>query len=838
MIKTDLEAVLASLTLEEKISLLAGENFWETVPIPGKVPKIKMSDGPNGARGETFSGGITSACFPAASNVAGTWDLELANRIGQALAEETHSKGARCLLAPTTCIHRHPLGGRNFESFSEDPLLSGKLASQVVQGLQSRGVAAAIKHFAANEQETDRMTVDETVSERALREIYLRPFEIAVKEANPWSIMTSYNMVNGVHADSNPFLFKVLREDWGFKGLAMSDWGGTNSTADSLRTGLELEMPGPTLKRKIPDVLAAIKDGKLKESDIDDRVRIFLVWLDKLKAFDDATIPPEQAIDKPEHRALIREVGARGCVLLKNDKGVLPLTKEKVKGKKIALFGFAKTALAHGGGSASLNAHYKITPWDALHTAYGDSAELIYAQGAQTERLLVYLKDDKTVGSLRNLNGEAGWTMTLLESATGKLAGTQSVPVSNVSPLLSDTTLNKAVELVADWTPVETGAHYMGCTGLGPTQVFINDQLVHDQKDNSTDPMGFLFGAISEEEFTYPFEEGKSYRIKIVSQPPTASGSLEILAGRSGLRFGLQLVSEHDRDLQAEAVAIAESADYAIVFTGHDPQWETEGQDQASFHLPRNGSLDGLVAAVAAANPNTVVVNSTGVAVALPWLDQVSGLLHTSFPGQECGNAIADVLTGAVNPEGHLSVSFPKAIEDAPAHGNFPGEVVDGRRQVEYKEGVFVGYRHYDRLSADKLNFPFGYGLSYSTFELGGLGVAAAGPDAASYTVTAEVTNTGAAHGGTLVQIYAGPSAAPQDQPVKQLVAFQKVRLQPGETKTVQLPVAARDFGYFDEARGLWVVAAGQYDFYLGKSAQDIVQKAAVLVDEELTFAP
>jgi beta-glucosidase len=729
------------------------------------------------------------------------------------------------------------LGGRNFESFSEDPLLAGKLASQVIQGVQSRGVSATIKHFAANEQEKDRTSVDETISERALREIYLRPFEIACKEAKPWGVMTAYNCINGEHCDSNSFLFKVLREDWGWKGLVMSDWGGVNSTAESLNAGLDLEMPGPTGKRKIPDVLAAIKDGKVSEATIDDRAMAVLELLEKLKAFEDPTIPPEQAINNPKHQALIRDAGARGCVLLKNDNHVLPLTKDKVKGKKIALIGLAKMPLAHGGGSASVNAHYKIAPWDAMKAALGSSAELIYAKGAHTGRLLVAISDDKAVGSVNGLDGKSGFTVKLFDKDTEELLDTKhGEAVCSLTPIMNPSTMLKIVEYIGDFTPVETGSHYMGCTGLGPTQVFVNDELIYHQKKPSNDAMGFLFGALSEEEFTYPFTAGTTYRIRVRSLPPIGVPGLEILNGRTGLRLGLELASEHDADLLGEATAIAKDADYAIVFTGHDPQWETEGQDQESFNLPKEGTQDALVSAIAAANPNTVVVNSTGTAVALPWLDQVASLVQSWFPGQECGNSIADVLTGAINPEGRLPMSFPKRLEDAPAYGNFPGKYVDGKLKVEYKEGVFVGYRHYDRIGRDKVNFPFGFGLSYSTFDLGNLQVSKQSSDA--YSVSVDVSNTGGVAGGTLVQIYTGRSEQSPDHPIKNLVAFKKVRLQTERKQNVQLTVAARDFGFFDDTRGLWVVPANKYDFSVGQSAMDIIETVSVTVEKELTYKP
>lgn len=308
--------------------------------------------------------------------------MELAGRVGGALAEETLSKGARVLLAPTVCLHRHPLGGRNFESFSEDPLLAGKLAAAYIRGLQARGVGATIKHFAANEQETQRFTVNETISERALRELYLKPFEIAIKEAQPWAVMTSYNLVNGTHADGHEFLLKkVLRGDWGWKGLVMSDWGGTNSTAESINAGMDLEMPGPTKWRKVEDVKAAIKAGTTTEEAVTDRARNVLELLVKTRQFEDPVTPPEKAVNRPEAQQLIREVGGAGAVLLKNKGGVLPIKKEKLQKKKIAVLGHAKDSLIHGGGSASVNAHYKITPYEGLKAALGDEVELLYAKG-------------------------------------------------------------------------------------------------------------------------------------------------------------------------------------------------------------------------------------------------------------------------------------------------------------------------------------------------------------------------------------------------------------------------------------------------------------------------
>ncbi|KAJ4301134.1 hypothetical protein N0V90_003224 [Kalmusia sp. IMI 367209] len=819
---TNIEDILHTLTLEEKVSLLAGKDFWETVPVHEKgVPAIKVSDGPNGARGETFSGGTRAACFPASCCSASTWNPELIRQVGHALAEETQTKGARVLLGPTMCNHRHPLGGRNFESFSEDPLLTGKLAAQYVIGLQEKGVAGTCKHYAANEQETDRLSVDEIISERALREIYLKPFEIAVKEANPWAFMTAYNLVNGVHADSNKFLLeKVLRGEWGWKGLVMSDWGGTNSTADALNAGLDLEMPGPTRHRSYKGVKEAIKNGEVTEETINDRVRNVLELIRKVGGFKDPQIPPERSEDKPEHRKLIRDVAGQGLVLLKNDDDVLPLRKAQVKGKKVAMLGLAKEALIHGGGSASLHSHYRISPWDGMHHAYGDDVEFKYSKGAHTYRQLPPLATNCTYSE-----GKPGWILQAFEPGnhdkpTMTLPGHKEAAFTG---LFNDDVKWKDIQLTTTFIPTNTGKHYISCSGIGPTVVKINDEIIFEQKESTNDAMGFLFGGNPEEEFTYAFTGGKSYDIRIESQPPGKEGSDfgGILAGMPGFRMGFMDAEEHDEDLMSKAVDVARECDYAIVFTGHTPVWETEGQDQAGFHLPnKDGSQDKLVEAVAAANPKTIVVNSTGVVVAMPWLSKVSAVVQAWFPGQEAGNAIADVLSGAVNPSGRLPVSWPKRLEDAPAHGNFPGDRKDGQLTVKYEEGVFVGYRHYDRVSQDKVQFPFGFGLSYTRFSLKDGNVSQDSNGRFKTEVT--VTNTGEFSGATVAQLYVGRAEQSSEHPIKTLAAFKKVFLEAGKEEKVELSIDLKDFAYFDQSSDKWKVDQGRYNFSFGQSTQHI----------------
>ena len=730
-------------------------------------------------------------------------------------------------LAPTMCNHRHPLGGRNFESFSEDPYLTGKMAANVVNGLQEKGIAATIKHFAANEQETERLFVDEIISERALREIYLKPFEIAIKDANPWAVMTSYNKVNGTHADSNSFLLKqVLRGEWGWDGLVMSDWGGTNSTADSLNAGLDLEMPGPTRWRTKDAVNKAVKDGEVSEKTITERARHVLKFIEKVGAFKNPEIPPEQSIVNPAHSKLIRDVAGEGITLLKNKNGILPLRKEKVKGKRIGLFGLANEALIHGGGSASLNAHYRVTPEEGLKNIYGDDVDFVFAKGAQTYRLLPPLAKH-----CKDAQKNHGWRLEFFKNGdSSKPCKTvDGFKESSFSPLLDNEAFGKEVRLTTHFTPPATGKHYLGCSGIGPTTVTINDKVVFEQKKNSPDPMGFMLGGNPEEEFAVSFKEGESYKIQIHTLPPVGGSKWGILAGMPGFRMGFMLEEEHDLDLITQAKDLAKEVDIAIVFTGHTPAWETEGQDQQSFNLPRDGSQDALVDAVASLNSNTIVVNSTGVAVAMPWLDKIAALVQAWFPGQEAGNAIADIISGAVNPSGRLPVSFPKRLEDAPAFGNFPGKKEGDQLTVKYEEGVFVGYRHFDRVSKEKIQFPFGFGLSYTTFAFDNGKVEQKTTD--EFEATVSVKNTGSVAGATVVQLYVGRKQQSSEHPIKTLAAFRKAYLDAGEEKTIVLPVTLKDFAHFDEASKVWKVERGQYDLSFGQSTAHIESVATVNIE-------
>lgn len=434
------------------------------------------------------------------------------------------------------------------------------------------------------------------------------------------------------------------------------------------------------------------------------------------------------------------------------------------------------------------------------------------------------------------LDGKPGWTIEFFNE------GNTDTPTKTInghkeaafSPLADSSSKNKNIRLSATFIPERSGSHYLSCSGIGPTIVSINGQPVFEQSGNSPDVMAFLFGGNPEEEFTYSFTKGESYAFSISSNTPSGGDNAGIMAGLPGFRMGFMHQDEHDEDLLSEAVDLARECDVAIVFTGHTPVWETEGQDQASFNLPKDGSQDRLVDAVASANPNTIVVNSTGVAVAMPWLSKVSAVIQAWFPGQEAGNAIADVLSGDINPSGRLPISWPKCIEDAPAYGNFPGIKKDGQLTVKYEEGIFVGYRHYDRIAKEKVQFPFGFGLSYTTFALNDMCVSQETQQKFKAMVT--VSNTGQRIGATVVQLYMGRTQKSQDHPIKTLAAFKKVSLGAGQKQTVELLVSLEDFAYFDEASGSWKVDRGSYDFSFGQSTADIENVVQVEIEGSREF--
>ncbi|KAH6625491.1 glycoside hydrolase superfamily [Boeremia exigua] len=796
--QTFLKNLIKQMTFEEKVLLLAGSSFWETTGNERfGIPRMKLTDGPNGARGENFNEGVKSACFPAGVSLAASFNSKLAGEIGKTLAQETITKGARVLLGPTVCPHRHPIGGRNFESYSEDPLLAGRVASHYIDGVQGEGIGACIKHFAANEQETNRSSIDARVSERALREIYLKPFEIVIKASQPWSIMTAYNVVNGTHADSNAYMLKtILREQWGYDGQVVGDWGGCNSLSVALNAGLDLEMPGPASWRTIENVQRALDKSEVTMETIEARVMENLKFLQRSGGFENPTIPPERAEDLPEHQALIRRAGAEGAVLLKNKDSLLPLNTEKTR--SIALIGLAKQCLSQGGGSAAVNPHRAITPYQAFKEVVSDKIRLSYAEGASILRNLPPCGEGVT-----DSEGKPGFTF---QSFNDKGETMSTVNYASSSFRSREATGMARIVLTGTYTPKVSGKHYISLATIGNTKVHINDDLVYNIEGKSADVYAILLGVAIEEQKQFEFEAGRPYRIRLEAAT-VADPENEVSFNAKSLGFNFGLLEQHlmEADLLQEAIETAKASEVAVVFVGNTQAWETEGDDRDTMDLPRNGSFDKLIAAVAAVNPNTIVVNSSGSPITMPWIDSVSAVLQAWFPGQEAGYTMADIIFGAAYPGGKLPTPTSSSTQ-----------------------------------RPDTVLFPFGFGLSYTTFDVHNIALSSTTLRQGQVLhVDVDITNTGARDGSETLQVYVGPrSAGAIDRPIKELKGFEKVHLAPGAKQSVSVLLELMSFAYFSEAKGKWAVDAGTYVVSVGVSSMHIVGTKEVEIAEAFEFDP
>ncbi len=800
---TDIDALLDQMTLEEQVSILSGEDFWSLPATPRLgIGKLRVTDGPSGARGAgSLVGGVRSAAFPVGIVLGSSWDPELARQIGAALAEEVQSKGAHVSLAPTVNIQRSVTNGRNFECFAEDPVLTAELAVGYIEGLQSRRVSATIKHFVGNESEIERTTISSDIDERTLREVYLIPFEAAVKRAKTWGIMSSYNKVNGTYAAENHgTLTEVLREQWGYDGVVMSDWFGSRSCEPTVNAGLDLEMPGPTRDRGAR-LVAAVKAGTVTAGAVRERAANVLRLMVRTGAISDHRAFVERADDRPEHRALIRRAGAAGAVLVKN-AGLLPLGKAGT----VAVIGpNARVAQIMGGGSAQLNPHYAVSPWDGLVGAVGEAA-LRFAPGCTNHRFEPMLTGAFQVEFFA---GKA------LQGAVVHAEVLNDLMAFWIPPLGSGKVdpVNFSARVTGVFVPEASGLHRVGVFAAGYARVRIDGRLVANAWDGWKKGATFFEEGCDEVVGEVTLEAGRAHQITVEFCNKPADNLVF-----AGLRVGIGRPLG-DADI-AEAARVAAGAERAVIFAGRTGEWDTEGWDLPGITLP--GRQDELIAAVARANPNTVVVLQTGGPVAMPWLDEVAAVLHAWYPGQEAGNAIADVLFGDAEPAGRLAQTHPKQWSDNPTHSQ-DREVYPGLNgHVRYEEGVFVGYRHYDRHGIVPL-FPFGHGLGYTTFAMAGLKLAENGS-----RVVVTLTNTGGRAGSTVVQVYVGDSQASVPRPVKELKGFAKVRLEPGESRLVEIGLEPRAFAFWDGTVGQWRIEAGVFEISAGFSATDLPLRGQV----------
>ncbi|MEV3861336.1 glycoside hydrolase family 3 C-terminal domain-containing protein [Streptomyces sp. NPDC050095] len=789
--ETAVEAALGKLDLDSKARLLGGQDMWSLPEIPEiGLKSLVMSDGPIGVRGVRWTADDPSIALPSPTALAATWDPALARRAGALLAQEARRKGVHVLLAPTVNLHRSPLGGRHFEAYSEDPYLTGAIGTGYVQGVQSGGVGTTVKHFVANDAETDRFTVNNIVSARALRELYLAPFEAIVENAHPWGIMTAYNQVNGVTMTEHRYLVnEVLRGEWGFDGFNVSDWMAARSTVGDIKGGLDVAMPGPQTVYG-PALAAAVRAGEVEESEVDDAVRNVLRLAARVGILEGAEPVVTEVPGEIDGESLAREIARRAFVLVRNS-GVLPLRPDA----KVALIGAAaRDARVLGGGSATVFPSRIVSPLDGLSAAF---SSLTYAVGADPSDEL--------------LPADKGFELrAVCRDADGTILGEGSLPNGQVQWLGDDLPAGvthealHSIEVTGTFTPRESGDHAFGTRGLGAFTLTVDGTVLYDgvqPMGDEADPFEAFFGA--------PLERG---RVTLTEGQPievslrhVLDTSLEMPLPAIMFTFTHLGPRRAEDELIAEAVEAARDAEVAVVVVATTERVESEGFDRTDLQLP--GRQDDLVRAVAAANPNTVVVVNSGSPVELPWRDDVAAVLLSWFPGQEGGDALADVLTGAEEPGGRLPTTWG-SFAAAPVTGVTPD---DG--QLAYTEGVFIGYRAWDR-SGSTPSYPFGHGLGYTDWAYESL-------DVTGTTATVRVRNTGARPGRETVQLYLSPSESDAARPARWLAGFASVEAAPGELVEVSVELPRRAFEIWDETTNSWSHQPGSYELTAGRSLTD-----------------
>ncbi|KAL2859197.1 putative beta-glucosidase K [Aspergillus pseudodeflectus] len=824
----DVEHVIRNASVSEKISLLSGRDFWHTNPLPRfNVPSIRVSDGPNGVRGTKFIDGVPAACLPCGTGLASTWDQDLLYHAGILIGQECQAKGAHCWLGPTVCIQRSPLGGRGFESMSEDPYVTGKLAAAYIKGVQSTGVISVIKHWLANDQEHERVAVNAIVSERALREVHMLPFQIALHDAAPGGVMACYNRVNGKHVSENrEFLDGLLREEWKWKGLIMSDWFGTYSTAEALNAGLDLEMPGPTRQRgQLADL--AVSTRKVSRETINARARNVLEFV--RKASQVVVSEEEGGRDLPEDRRLNRKLAGDSVVLLRNASGLLPLQRSF---KSIALIGpnMKNTAFC-GGGSAYLQPYYTVSPFQGIVDQLPPDVEVKYEIGASANGWNPTLQSSEVTtpdggpglrvrfyGEPPSIPDREVVDETVVPDSSWQLMGYSHPKLERLF----------YADIEGDFVAQHTGRYEFGLAVYGSAMLYIDGRLLID---NSTVQRGgtFFFGkGTLEEKAEVELVQGQTYRIKVEFESAPSSKLIKpgvVNFGGGAGRLGLVEVVDPEVTIN-KAVSAATQSDVTILCVGLTRDQESEGFDRPHMDLP--GVLPRLVSAVLAAAPDTIVITQSGSPFnMLPWADDVKTHLHAWLAGNETGNGIADVIFGQTCPSGKLPLSFPRRIEDTPTYLNFGSE----RGRVIYGEDIYVGYKYYEKVDRAVL-YPFGYGLSYTTFVYANLVIKPS-------HVTLDVTNSGPVDGAEAVQLYIAADAAMSSirRPEKELKGFKKVYLRSGETRQVKIALDRFATAFWDEELSCWVSEKGVYKVLVGSSSQTVLLRGELELKETMTWS-
>lgn len=787
------DALLAQMTLDEKLTLVGGINDFYTQAIPRLgISQFRMSDGPLGVHDY----GPTTA-YPAPIALAASWDVALGRRVGESMGKDARARGVHFILAPGLNIYRAPMNGRNFEYLGEDPYLASRFAVALIEGIQSQGVIATAKHFVANNQEYGRMDHSSNVDERTLREIYLPAFEAAVKEAHVGAIMDAYNLVNGVYMTQNGHLNNdVVKKEWGFDGILMSDWGATHDGVAAANGGLDLEMPSAQFMNK-QTLLPAIERGDVARSTIDDKVRRILRTAFEFGFFDRQQTDLNIPLYRQSGRELALEEARSGMVLLKNENGILPFDKRKIK--SLAVLGpDAYPAVIGGGGSSLATPFRSVSYLVGISDYLGKSVRVDYVvEELPLDSIVDNTKFVTAVGGSRGLQGEY-FNNEALEGPPALVRTDEKINFRWGEGSYTD---NGPVDhFSARWTgyfvPDSTDDYKFYVSADDGVRLYIDDERVIDDWQRHGETLDTASKSLI---------AGKPYKIQ-----------LEYFEniGTATARFG---VASATRALGESTKKVVEQDDAVVLCMGFDPATEGEGSDR-TFRLP--GGQDSFIEQVAGLNKNVIVVLTAGGNVDMTrWIDKVPGLVHAWYPGQEGGTALAEILFGGASPSGKLPVSFERHWEDSAAFGSYyPKE----DKRIEYKEGIFLGYRHFDRSTVKPL-FPFGFGLSYTRFQYSGLTVTPASSDlSAPVAVSFTVRNVGPREGAEVAEVYVGDSHASVPRPVKELKGFSKVSLQPGQSKRVSVKLDRRSFSFFDVKKHDWNAEPGEFAILVGSSSAKI----------------
>ncbi len=811
--EVDVNALIKQMTLDQKLDFIGG---YKDFNIRGYeqlgIPEIRFADGPIGVRNYG-----PSTAYAASITLAAGWDKNLAYNTGKAIGEEARGKDVHVMLGPAMNIYRSPLCGRNFEYLGEDPYLAGQMAKEYIQGMQGEGVVATAKHFVANNQEFNRHHCSSDMDERTLREIYLPAFKTSVQEGKVGAIMTSYNLINGVHASQNDYLVnKILKGEWGFDGFVMSDWTSTYDGIACANGGLDLEMPWAKLMT--PDTLKyALKNGLVKESVIDDKVRRILNTYNRFGFFKNPDISAGFVPDSAFIRKAALDAARGGMVLLRNENSFLPLDKSKIK--TIAVIGPNNDPrITRGGGSSNITPLHPLTLSDAVQRIAGDNVKVLYEKGVKSRSKLPqgifdatqfysYLDGKPVPGVTADYYGNTALKGEKIGSKTFKKINLED---KNLQP--NDTMeKNYSVKFSGYFKPEKSGAYCLGVSGDDGYRLYVDGKKVIDEWRNQGE---------TPTKYECELKAGKEYHVEMDYYQ--AGGSAVIRMGA----IPVSAKTDENQNL-IKALAAAKQADIVIMSIGFNQFTEGEGSDRA-FDLPNKQSE--LINEVAKVNPNVVVVLNAGGNVEMEsWLNSTKALLHAWYPGQEGNLAAAEILFGITNPSGKLPASFERKLEDNPTYNSYHD--TDNDLKVFYSEGLFVGYRGYDK-SDVKPRYPFGFGLSYTTFDYSD-----AKSDKTDYKsgevvkVSATITNTGNYDGAEAVQVYVSDKESSLERPIKELKDFAKVFLKKGESKEVSFELDKNAFSYYNPEKHGWVLEPGAFDILIGNSSEDIRQTVSININ-------